>query len=899
LKPENRYLLAEAISCSGGVGMSRLCMTFIVFGRMLLNLLHEVGAIEHISNDVLIRILPSTRTFYHATLVSNEIDMRMVSINLARSGFITLSSDVGHLAHNGLHVMAVLANFFDNKTLSPRFVVADSVRISGESGILNANLLMKIVREYQRRAREQIAEMIRNNVPLTENLSVPQLAGVHGDDASVISGTITGQAGMLRKLNVDENQQPLHTVSSSCSLHGGNSVYTRSCESAFGQGFDKEKKSLLALLKTWAWLQEDFGYDYIVFVLDEAVTNDKISTDLAARLKRIAAYICVTRWLTVAHGVILLLEVQDDETAEPFDQRELWYSLLCIARIIYDYHPRAQCTGRQVWRRFAFWLLDRKLHLDAYFLFGFFKTLYIDQMAYFQKADSLFPDSPGYRAHRMARVWACYLLQARHLFEDDGFLDHPQFRRYREARFMLQHSTNGVEKAQAETSLLQARRALETASKVVNSKARRWMSTNLFFALLDTTNFARYAATLIISAVVYGYLPRTIDFGDLEVFSYDGTKVKIATLHPFFLALEPDIVAAANDLPPELTEDDGKLLGIFHRLSIGVELTEAEESARAQFGRLRVFHHPSNNQSNENQVKRSKFITRHSSNMTDATMKARHMAQTNNAAMAKRVVMQSNEMKNRMLAANQYVTQGSATSRKRRVSESGNNEKPPVYSTRFQTTNSAALAYLRVVENRIQDMSQLFSQVKVSSTSYSESRNESKESRRADAVAAWAKMFSDRHGNTRKNRIPFSELELPTDTPVVAAQITNEYPIGRFNSKEKVESELLARGVHFDKNLLFKDKQILLRKFAFKNPNMNNNLYLKKMGAWGEDNDESDRSANWDRSKLSESEVQAIQQERLESLPHLAALLRDMEALPLPVAVAAAASPFELSSTQL
>ena len=190
---------------------------------------------------------------------------------------------------------------------------------------------------------------------------------------------------------------------------------------------------------------------------------------------------------------------------QQWDRSELWYVLLEAAKFFYDNWPNSTDTARGVWKRFADFLSNPKLHLDCYLLAAYFRSCYIPEMAFVQSADLKFPDSPHYKARKMAFFWSAFTLKLRDFVVDSAWETHDAFRQYVGA---LRQYIDGddsqdwpqdadTRREDAFTSLRQLESGLQTAHSVVQNKATPWLTRNFFFAAVDDGSFGAMACDIV------------------------------------------------------------------------------------------------------------------------------------------------------------------------------------------------------------------------------------------------------------------------------------------------------------------------------------------------------------------------------------------------------------------
>lgn len=476
----------------------------------------------------------------------------------------------------------------------------------------------------------------------------------------------------------------------------------------------------------------------------------------------------------------------------------------------------------QVWARLGHWLENQKLKADFLLLDAFLTVSYRSQMAYLQKADHRHPDSPGYKSMRMARFWAACLLILRRLqrgawksrAQSPSTLRFSFWSKIEQIIPMcnvvwvgddvfaayVNHATTKLTVEERELSFLQADEMLKKGLRTTELKAQPWLERSIFYALHDTTAFAKAVSRLMVAVA----LDEAGTLVSSDLVSPCGTTIRIFSGEEVKLTALMDIVVehagACNveDWPEFGEEEDGAFVLMLTQWHNGdVPDSEAIELLRG-YGLKYIVMHPDNQYANERQVKEAQAQRTNHANSSQELICAKHMSTVNCARKALYEVMNSAAMKARTLSQNQHVQRGSAETRKRQGAETEDKPAaPPPYCSRWRFSKLAALLYLDKLKRRGEESARLWTKSNLRAAEPQGAAFVSAaESRRARVVAGFtAKLWEVRHG---RSRALFEHQPKPTMQPVVAPGLTNEYSVGSYNSRMKVVAELDARGVAYD-----------------------------------------------------------------------------------------------------
>jgi hypothetical protein len=319
--------------------------------------------------------------------------------------------------------------------------------------------------------------------------------------------------------------------------------------------------------------------------------------------------------------------------------------------------------------------------------------------------------------------------------------------------------------------------------------------------------------------------------------------IELEKLAAVLLEHAPQMTASCDNWP-EMSDEDGSFALVLARWVRGAStIADAElTTAIRGYGRQYVDYHPGNQYSNERAVKEGNNVRSNHQNSSEEMHRAKHQDKTNLLRKAQREIMLSELMTKRKLGHNQYVHGGDSASRRQRTGDGdGDGEvKVTAYSSRYRFSKLSAVLFIRDLERRAAEAEGLLTKslvktVKAASKNTNAGLLTGEETRIAQHIAGFrAKWSAARDG---RSRALYKDVALPLMQPVVGPRLTGDYPLGAYNSREKVVAELEARGVDYSPGDPFRPKdgetslteRLKALPDVFTHP-VQNKLHLKRKG---------------------------------------------------------------------
>ena len=166
-----------------------------------------------------------------------------------------------------------------------------------------------------------------------------------------------------------------------------------------------------------------------------------------------------------------------------------------------------------------------------------------------------------------------------------------------------------------------------------------------------------------------------------------------------------------------------------------------------------------------------------------------------------------------------------------------------MYNKRFRFSNMSAMGYTKHLKARADEAAVM------DPSALAERAGD--DIRRAEVVTEFRAKWSEVTTARRNQRTKAADVEVPSDGPVVAPGLTDEFPLGRFSSKKKCSAELVKRGVEHDEasDPLHGPDGLKAKLRAYKGPNevfvhpLYKKEYMKRLS-----------KADWDTDSESERE---------------------------------------------
>jgi hypothetical protein len=323
---------------------------------------------------------------------------------------------------------------------------------------------------------------------------------------------------------------------------------------------------------------------------------------------------------------------------------------------------------------------------------------------------------------------------------------------------------------------------------------------------------------------------------------FSGEMVELASLVEIVLEHRPS--APVGNWPEfergdddEEDDNDGAFVYFLTLWKDGGVTDEEAKAMLLKYAAKYVVMHPDNQYANERQVKEAQAQRLNHANSSQEMIAATHMGVVNVGRKEMFQSMISDEMRNRVLGQNAVVKAGKASTRVRQPTGNDDDDdeelaKAPAYSTRWRYSNLSSLLMLEGLDRRGAESESLSTKANlkaVKSVTATATTKSGDEERRARVFADFQSKWEERRNG--RSRALFADQPRPTMQPVVSPRLTNEYPLGVFNSRVKVVAELDAREVEYPPGAAYTALALILKGHEdVIISKVDGRKYLKRMG---------------------------------------------------------------------